>query len=554
MVMTIQVFASGDMVTITVDAQDVIGTIPLIHGLVGGPLIEEWWRPEGAACGGYPNWWTADFSRRFRQMGVPAARAHGSGAIDVNAIWASWPDYTPDTHNPANYDFTIADRAVYAAMGVTKIIGRLGFGKGSMSIPGCDWASPPPPQEFAEICGNIIRHFNQGWAWDDATWGPWHDGWRIGTWSVWNEPYYNVGDHGWWTGTPTEFADLYNTVVTNVKGIDPTVRLGPNLQIDTFSDEFFAHWATMTPPPSIDFIDIHLYRESPFQFPWGIHLKPPDVQGHGNWEEYLEAVNLPRSTPLIIGEWNRSIANYASGPSGAAYNMCVLAMLADLAEHEGSDHHVEMACHFAVGKVWMGMDDAPQSPTLAGVAFHFYGEHLALATPRRLAVSAAGPGTAPGDIPVVTSIAGQSPSGRQVTLLLSQYDPANPDDPGTPFTASIAVTGLPGTTFQWSRWAMRGQDPFVPLEVTTSQGTVFRRDDVQVTGNTFEAWILRFCPSDVDDTGTTDVEDLLILLMGWGEVEALTPGDITLDGTIDIQDLLAILSSWGSCADAPQER
>ncbi|MDY7107807.1 MAG: sialidase family protein [Planctomycetota bacterium] len=51
------------------------------------------------------------------------------------------------------------------------------------------------------------------------------------------------------------------------------------------------------------------------------------------------------------------------------------------------------------------------------------------------------------------------------------------------------------------------------------------------------------CPADLDDDGTVNTGDLLILLGGWGTPD----GDVDGDGDTDTVDLLALLGAWGEC-------
>ncbi len=52
------------------------------------------------------------------------------------------------------------------------------------------------------------------------------------------------------------------------------------------------------------------------------------------------------------------------------------------------------------------------------------------------------------------------------------------------------------------------------------------------------------CPADLKPDGLIDIEDLLLLINGWG---ADGIGDINNDGTTDITDLLFLVSDWGEC-------
>jgi hypothetical protein len=534
-------------IAVEVDAAATTGAIAHIHGTVNGPLIEQWWRDEPEACGNHPNWWTADFTQRFNQVGIPAVRAHGAGALDINSIWSSWPDYGGDLHDPDNYDFTIADRFVASTIGVTDVIGRFGFSKGNVSIEGCDWANPPPPLAFAAICGNIVAHFNHGWHWDETTWGPWHAGWRIDRWSLWNEPYYNVTPMGWWTGTPEDYAELYEAVVSEVKTVDPTVAIGPSLNLEAFSHQFMARVRQFDPQPPIDFVDAHMYGDSPLQFPWRVYAAPADADGPSNWEDFFEDVGLPRTTPLIIGEWNRSIGNYAVDGPSAAFIMCSLSLLADLAVQPGGLHHVEMAHLFSVGKLWQGATSAPQLPTAGGgIAMHVFGEHLALQAPNRLSVNA--PEHTSDDEPVLTAIAGINTSQQRLTLVVSQYNPLIPNDWGEPFAVDVRIDNLAGGPFQFARWAWLGEQSMTLLDSGTASGDSFERPGTTMVGNTVEVWMLRFCPQDVDNSGDIAIEDLLMLMAHWGPIESMHACDITLDGEVDTSDLLEVIGNWGPCS------
>jgi hypothetical protein len=49
---------------------------------------------------------------------------------------------------------------------------------------------------------------------------------------------------------------------------------------------------------------------------------------------------------------------------------------------------------------------------------------------------------------------------------------------------------------------------------------------------------------DVNGDGLVNVEDLLMLLSGWGPCSFDCPEDITGDGVVDVSDLLQLLSYW----------
>ncbi|MCH2136825.1 MAG: FG-GAP-like repeat-containing protein [Phycisphaerales bacterium] len=52
------------------------------------------------------------------------------------------------------------------------------------------------------------------------------------------------------------------------------------------------------------------------------------------------------------------------------------------------------------------------------------------------------------------------------------------------------------------------------------------------------------CPGDINNDQIVDVNDLLLVIAGWGTAG----GDINGDGSTDVEDVLAVISSWGACA------
>jgi len=55
------------------------------------------------------------------------------------------------------------------------------------------------------------------------------------------------------------------------------------------------------------------------------------------------------------------------------------------------------------------------------------------------------------------------------------------------------------------------------------------------------------CPGDANDNRMVDVDDLNIVLSGWGNiVEPGSIGDLVCSGVIDVDDLNQVLSNWGN--------
>jgi hypothetical protein len=55
----------------------------------------------------------------------------------------------------------------------------------------------------------------------------------------------------------------------------------------------------------------------------------------------------------------------------------------------------------------------------------------------------------------------------------------------------------------------------------------------------------RSCPSDLNQTGSVDISDMLMLLANWDGQG--TAGDLDGDGVVGVNDILILLASWGDC-------
>ncbi len=53
------------------------------------------------------------------------------------------------------------------------------------------------------------------------------------------------------------------------------------------------------------------------------------------------------------------------------------------------------------------------------------------------------------------------------------------------------------------------------------------------------------CPTDANQDGVTNVNDLVIVITGWGTSEAAA--DVNGDGVVDVADLVEIVVHWGPC-------
>jgi hypothetical protein len=56
------------------------------------------------------------------------------------------------------------------------------------------------------------------------------------------------------------------------------------------------------------------------------------------------------------------------------------------------------------------------------------------------------------------------------------------------------------------------------------------------------------CPGDVDASGSADVNDLLLVIEGWGPCGSLEcPTDLNGDEQTNVDDLILLINGWGPC-------
>ncbi len=78
-----------------------------------------------------------------------------------------------------------------------------------------------------------------------------------------------------------------------------------------------------------------------------------------------------------------------------------------------------------------------------------------------------------------------------------------------------------------------------PIYIDTSNG------DLDIYTNVIE--FPAACIADIDDDGSVDVGDLLLLLTAWGPCQGC-PEDLDEDGSVAVTDLLILLAACGPCA------
>ncbi|MDP6546259.1 MAG: hypothetical protein QGH60_19950 [Phycisphaerae bacterium] len=280
------------------------------------PLIDTNRGPVNWPAPNAPTW---DFSENFRQFGIEAIRSHDFyGPTDW---WVIFPDFTAATTWAANYDFALSDERIGAIRNAGfECFYRLGTSwRGNNPLPIND---PPGTirdqggqivheadrndfQKWAQICSNIVRHYNQGWA------GGHNYGIRY--WEIWNEPDMSAE---FWTGTPVQYYMLYEETAKALKDLGPKLKVGGPGLSGAFTDEYLdglLRYCRKTSTP-LDFYSWHCYGGRDDYNPYCYYEYGVKVREALNSYGYSQAES-------IVTEWNAGIHDevFSDTPAGVAY-------------------------------------------------------------------------------------------------------------------------------------------------------------------------------------------------------------------------------------------
>jgi len=192
---------------IEVNARKAVGKIKRLHGTNLGPHL----------LNDMPN--VRDYGEDLKALEIPLMRLHdapldnrGRLLVDIPMVF---PLFHADPSDPRNYYFKQTDDYIEGCLETgAKILYRLG-----VSIEHTKnkylTAMPQDFEKWTEICANVIRHYNEGWA----------DGFNHGIeyWEIWNEA--DLGPK-MWSGTWKDYVELYVTASKRLKELFPQIKIG----------------------------------------------------------------------------------------------------------------------------------------------------------------------------------------------------------------------------------------------------------------------------------------------------------------------------------------
>ncbi len=229
-----------------------------------------------------------DLSQDFQELGITSVRTHDFyGPCDIHTIF---PDFNADVNDPNSYSFEASDEVIAAIVATgSDVFFRLGESFSGNSLYN---APPADNQKMADICKNIVRHYNDGW----------NNGfnYNIEYWEIWNEPDL----YHFWSGTAYEFTTMYGVIANTLKSYNPNLKIiGPavsSMVSEWFVDEFLSGVSQFDYP--LDGFSYHMYyMANPYGF----------VDMDKRAEQKLAQYGL-QNVPHYLTEWN----NYAYSSNG----------------------------------------------------------------------------------------------------------------------------------------------------------------------------------------------------------------------------------------------
>ncbi len=337
------------------------GAIRALNGVNCGPLLMNGW---------------LDVSRTYKELRFPLTRLHDCPyavpeTVDVHAIF---PLFDADPQDPKNYRFAMTDDYIQAILDTgSQIVYRLGE---SIEHHTRRKYHVHPPADFgkwAQICVNIIRHYNQGWA------NGFHH--NIRYWEIWNEPWVKPMC---WTGTDEQYYCLYEITAKAIKAFDPELKVGGPSACggapDAFAQKFLAHCKKTSAP--LDFYSWHAYIRNPLDIVEGARLLRtalneagfPHTETHLNEWNYLPSEGWRFNSPEKDPDCIRRACEEIGGAIGSAFTAATLIHL--------QDTPTDVANYYWVRDGFWGIVDAYGAKRKSFYAFQAF--RAMLDTPQRV--------------------------------------------------------------------------------------------------------------------------------------------------------------------------
>lgn len=142
-----------------------------------------------------------------------------------------------------------------------------------------------------------------------------------------------------------------------------------------------------------------------------------------------------------------------------------------------------------------------------------------------------------GDDDLIVSLIGDVSGNRELQLIRNDTSTTIVLSAGDAFSSGIEPILVNAGDFD--------QDGLQDVVSITDLNPLVGQNSPAITVNFNRTAVVVACPSDIDGSGTVDVDDLLLVIGAWGT--ASSDEDIDNNGTVDVDDLLILISAWGPC-------
>ena len=306
----------GEAPAYSVDVSKTAGVIRRLNGVNLGPPLNH----QAAGC---------DITGYLRDLNIPMMRLHDApyesgNVVDIHNIF---PLFHADHTKPENYLFGPTDDYIANCLATgSKVMFRLGE---SIELTRNKYYVHPPKdyRKWAEICANIVAHYNAGWA------NGFHHG--IEHWVIWCEP---ENFPKLWTGTWQEFMPLYTTTAKLLKERFPDIKVGGcgfYVSSTGLIQELLAECKRTNAP--VDFLT------------WNVYASHPDgvIDSPARFRKMLDALGF-KDTQLVISEWHHADFDWPRYDRDGDYRYGI---------DEKLSNHVDAAVY--IPAVLCGLQDTP---------------------------------------------------------------------------------------------------------------------------------------------------------------------------------------------------
>lgn len=287
--------------------------------------------------------------QKFQETGIRYVRTHDFAiAFDYHIIF---PDTSKNPFDSTAYNFHTTDSCIADIISAGgKIYYRFGE---SYEIYHEHAVPPADKQKFAEVCLQIIKHYNDGW----------NNGFHYGLdyFEIWNEPDIKE----FWTSDANEYIQLYATTAKKIKQYNSSLHVGGPAISNIFNESFINPFldSVVTENLPLDFLSYHLYY-----YPNPYYFKVVNEYARTKLQEYGLG-----NTELINSEWNPYLFSFETYSEWGMDDPLNAASTASALNYM-QESTIGKMIRYAFDNYWFGMVDWNDNWRYAGYVFKAYHE------------------------------------------------------------------------------------------------------------------------------------------------------------------------------------